>query len=72
MALVVYALFCLGMINRAIEYCSRWNVTVLAMADNKAIMLTFLRCYTELAKNVADGKPHCAKVVAVVFFMYMM
>ena len=41
------------------------------MADGKVMILTVLRCYTEVGKNVADVIPHYVKVVAVVFFMYM-
>ena len=49
MALVFYMIsFCSGIINRRMKLCDRWNATVFVMADGKVIVLTVLRCYTEL------------------------
>ena len=41
---VTYVLFCSGMLNRTMKYCSRWNTTVLVMEGRKTMTLTVPRC----------------------------
>ena len=68
---LVYDQFYSGMLNK-VKYCSGWNITVLALADGRAIMFTIPRHCTELFKNVEDVITHYTKVVAVVLFRCMM